>query len=191
MKTLRDHWTLRSLLLHDQTSGSDFSRPLPPWSHVKLARHKISCDIPLLKLVPGNLAHTRVASTSNRCGKAKTSQPWTTTEEIALCKAWCEAMENYDTRDMKKGFWLEVFANFQKEMGGLFEDTIPSNHQCLLFHHFQLLLNEEALKETLEEEAKAAKELEERIKMLEEEARKEQAHDELFRFEFGVKSESD
>ncbi|GKA85741.1 hypothetical protein Tco_0807395 [Tanacetum coccineum] len=44
-----------------------------------------------------------MASTSNRRGKAKTSQPWTTTEEIVLCKAWCEAMENYDTRDMKKG----------------------------------------------------------------------------------------
>ncbi|GJZ58561.1 hypothetical protein Tco_0614055 [Tanacetum coccineum] len=59
-----------------------------------------------------------MASTSNRRGKAKTSQPWTTTEEITLCKAWCEAMENYGTGDMKKGFWLEVFANFQKEMGG-------------------------------------------------------------------------
>ncbi|GKD19546.1 hypothetical protein Tco_1208704 [Tanacetum coccineum] len=51
----------------------------------------------------------------------------------------------------------------------------------------QLLLDEEALRETLEKEAGAAKELEERIKMLEEEARKEQAHDELFRLEFGVK----
>ncbi|GJX57411.1 UBN2 domain-containing protein [Tanacetum coccineum] len=49
---------------------------------------------------------------------AKTYEPWTTTEEIALCKAWCEAMENYGTRDMKTGFWSEVFANFQKEMEG-------------------------------------------------------------------------
>ncbi|GJY11140.1 hypothetical protein Tco_0379325 [Tanacetum coccineum] len=35
-------------------------------------------------------------------------------------------MENYGAGDMKKGFWLEVFANFEKEMGGLVEDTIPS-----------------------------------------------------------------
>ncbi|GJS73087.1 hypothetical protein Tco_0705928 [Tanacetum coccineum] len=47
----------------------------------------------------------------------------------------------------------------------------------------QLLFDEEALREMLEEEARAEKELEERIKMLEEaEARKEQARDELFRF---------
>ncbi|GJW96169.1 hypothetical protein Tco_0177977 [Tanacetum coccineum] len=59
------------------------------------------------------------ASTSNHRGKAKTSQPWTTTEEITLCTAWCNAMDNYDTRDsMKRGFWSEVFANFEKEMGG-------------------------------------------------------------------------
>nr|GEW11189.1 hypothetical protein [Tanacetum cinerariifolium] len=70
-----------------------------------------------------------MASTSNRRGKAKTYEPWTTTEEIALCKAWCETMENYGTRDMKTGFWSEVFANFQKEIGGggLFEDTMDEN----------------------------------------------------------------
>ncbi|GJZ48151.1 hypothetical protein Tco_0601983 [Tanacetum coccineum] len=164
-----------------------------------------------------------MASTSNRSGKAKTSQPWTITEEITLCTTWCKAMENYDTGDMKKGFWLEVFANFEKEMrgGGLFEDTIPSVQRMdengssglVLFqnvlaefetgyiHPFtmeacwrilknheawtevempsfnqrqqqQLLLDEEALRETLEEEVSAEKELEERIKVLEEEARK-------------------
>ncbi|GKC05281.1 hypothetical protein Tco_0996891 [Tanacetum coccineum] len=48
----------------------------------------------------------------------------------------------------------------------------------------QLLLDEEALRETLEEEARAEKELEERIKQ-------EQAHDELFRLECGVKSDSE
>ncbi|GKF30937.1 hypothetical protein Tco_0100735, partial [Tanacetum coccineum] len=48
----------------------------------------------------------------------------------------------------------------------------------------QLLLDEKALRETLEEEVRAEKELEERIKH-------EQAHDELFRFEFGVKSDSE
>ncbi|GJT64111.1 hypothetical protein Tco_1015591 [Tanacetum coccineum] len=41
----------------------------------------------------------------------------------------------------------------------------------------QLFLDEEALRETLEEEAMAEKELEERIKQ-------EQSHDELFRLEF-------
>ncbi|GJY54111.1 hypothetical protein Tco_0445775 [Tanacetum coccineum] len=61
-----------------------------------------------------------MASTSNRRGKAKTSQPWTTTEEIALCKAWCEAMENYNAGDMRTGFWFKVFDNFKKEM----EETI-------------------------------------------------------------------
>ncbi|GJU48027.1 hypothetical protein Tco_1217582 [Tanacetum coccineum] len=48
----------------------------------------------------------------------------------------------------------------------------------------QLLLDEEALRETLEEEARAEKEWEERI-------RQEQAHDELFMLEFVVKSDSE
>ncbi|GKG23763.1 hypothetical protein Tco_0391799, partial [Tanacetum coccineum] len=48
----------------------------------------------------------------------------------------------------------------------------------------QLLLDEESLRETLEEEARDEKELEERIKQ-------EQAHDELFMLEFGVKSHSE
>ncbi|GJQ89499.1 hypothetical protein Tco_0000638 [Tanacetum coccineum] len=34
-----------------------------------------------------------MASTSNRHGKAKTSQRWTTAEEITLCTAWCNAMD--------------------------------------------------------------------------------------------------
>nr|GEV57963.1 ribonuclease H-like domain-containing protein [Tanacetum cinerariifolium] len=68
------------------------------------------------------------ASTSNRRGKAKTAQPWTTAEEITLCTAWCNAMDKYDTRDsMNKGFWSEVFANFEKEMRGLIENTISSS----------------------------------------------------------------
>nr|GEY26204.1 hypothetical protein [Tanacetum cinerariifolium] len=55
-----------------------------------------------------------MASTSNRRGKAKAyvPEPWTTTEEIALCKAWCEAMDNYK----RFGFWEVVFENFKKEM---------------------------------------------------------------------------
>nr|GEY58247.1 hypothetical protein [Tanacetum cinerariifolium] len=53
----------------------------------------------------------------------------------------------------------------------------------------QLALDEEAYKETLEEEAKAEKEQARAEKELEEFVKKEQAHDELFRFEFGVKSD--
>ncbi|GKB72229.1 hypothetical protein Tco_0933641, partial [Tanacetum coccineum] len=58
-----------------------------------------------------------MASSSNRRGNAKTTRPWTTTEEIVLCKAWCEAMENYNARDKITGFWEVVFDNFKKEMG--------------------------------------------------------------------------
>nr|GEW05896.1 hypothetical protein [Tanacetum cinerariifolium] len=50
---------------------------------------------------------------------------------------------------------------------------------CLIEKEQQQLL---ALRETLEEKAMAEKELEERIKQ-------EQAHDELFRLEFGMKSD--
>ncbi|GJS88129.1 hypothetical protein Tco_0770765 [Tanacetum coccineum] len=49
--------------------------------------------------------------------------------------------------------------------------------------HQQLLLDEEAIRETLEEQARAEKEWEERIKQ-------EQAKDELFRLEFRVQSDS-
>nr|GEU86618.1 hypothetical protein [Tanacetum cinerariifolium] len=48
----------------------------------------------------------------------------------------------------------------------------------------QLLLDEEALRETLEEQARAEKERKERM-------RQEQTHDELFRLEFEVKSDSE
>ncbi|GKD27288.1 hypothetical protein Tco_1233502 [Tanacetum coccineum] len=48
----------------------------------------------------------------------------------------------------------------------------------------QLRLDEEALRETLEEEAKAEKEWDERMK-------KEQAEYELFKLEIGVKSDSE
>nr|GEX41958.1 hypothetical protein [Tanacetum cinerariifolium] len=52
------------------------------------------------------------------------------------------------------------------------------------FSEHQLRLDEEALRETLEEEANAEKDWEERMK-------KEQAKDELFRLKFGVKSDSE
>ncbi|GJZ09408.1 zf-CCHC domain-containing protein [Tanacetum coccineum] len=55
----------------------------------------------------------------------------------------------------------------------------------------QLALDEEALRETLEEEARAEKERDKAEKEWEEEKKKEQAHDELFRLEFGVKSDSE
>ncbi|GJS82743.1 hypothetical protein Tco_0749284 [Tanacetum coccineum] len=61
-----------------------------------------------------------MTSSSNRRGAAKTTLPWTTAEEVTLCIAWCNAMDTYVTRDIhsRKGFWEEVFANFEKDMGG-------------------------------------------------------------------------
>ncbi|GJY18184.1 hypothetical protein Tco_0389675 [Tanacetum coccineum] len=61
-----------------------------------------------------------MTSSSNRRGAAKTTLPWTTAEEITLCTAWCNAMDTYVTGDIhsRKGFWEEVFANFEKDMGG-------------------------------------------------------------------------
>ncbi|GKB60933.1 hypothetical protein Tco_0917119 [Tanacetum coccineum] len=60
-----------------------------------------------------------MASSSNRRGKANTARPWTTTEEITLCTAWCNAMKTYGSRDItKKGFGEDVFDNFGKDMGG-------------------------------------------------------------------------
>ncbi|GJT69408.1 hypothetical protein Tco_1028694 [Tanacetum coccineum] len=50
--------------------------------------------------------------------------------------------------------------------------------------YHELLLDEEVLRETLEEEARAEKEWEEKIK-------KEQVEYELFRLEFGVQSDSE
>nr|GEV67364.1 hypothetical protein [Tanacetum cinerariifolium] len=59
------------------------------------------------------------AFTSNGGRKATTTQPWTTAEEITFCTAWCNVTDNYVTRDaMKRGFWSEGFAYFEKEMGG-------------------------------------------------------------------------
>nr|GEU63383.1 protein GLE1 isoform X2 [Tanacetum cinerariifolium] len=45
------------------------------------------------------------------------SQPWTTTEEIVLCKAWCNLSENRENTMNLKGFWSEVLACFENEMG--------------------------------------------------------------------------
>ncbi|GJZ86584.1 hypothetical protein Tco_0658194 [Tanacetum coccineum] len=61
-----------------------------------------------------------MASSSNRRGTAKTTLSWTTAEEITLCTAWCNAMDTYGTREIhgRKGFWEDVFANFEKDMGG-------------------------------------------------------------------------
>ncbi|GKA30284.1 hypothetical protein Tco_0716589 [Tanacetum coccineum] len=126
-------------------------------------------------------------------------------------------MDKYGTGDsMKKGFWLEVFANFEKEIGGTIReyDTIVAKWKhsirpkvaafsvvydsvqrmdtsgsfnlmdiLLRKSNNKLLLDEEALRETLEE-ARAGKEWEERIKQ-------EQVHDELFRLKFGVKFDSE
>ncbi|GJY52624.1 hypothetical protein Tco_0443471 [Tanacetum coccineum] len=45
------------------------------------------------------------------------SQPWTTAEEIALCKAWCDVSVNRANTLDFKGFWLQVLACFENEMG--------------------------------------------------------------------------
>ncbi|GJZ52417.1 hypothetical protein Tco_0606932 [Tanacetum coccineum] len=153
-----------------------------------------------------------MASTSNRREKAKTSQPWTTAEEITLCTAWCNAMDKYGTRDMKKGFWSEL--NLKMAMDKKTTQSNPSTsekppmppissfyaggsssqehtHQpmspissyptveesaeeheiCDLTERYltkkeqqQLLLDKEALRETLEEQAMAEKEWEEFVK---------------------------
>nr|GEV22072.1 7-deoxyloganetin glucosyltransferase-like [Tanacetum cinerariifolium] len=61
-----------------------------------------------------------MASSSNRRGATKTTLPWTTSEEITLCTAWCNAMDTYVMRDIhsRKGFWEKLFANFEKGMRG-------------------------------------------------------------------------
>ncbi|GKB23750.1 hypothetical protein Tco_0863151 [Tanacetum coccineum] len=57
-----------------------------------------------------------MTSSSNRRGVAKTTLPWTTAEEII------------------KGFWEEVFANFEKDMGGTIRgyDAIISKWKNLI-----------------------------------------------------------
>nr|GEW25764.1 hypothetical protein [Tanacetum cinerariifolium] len=55
----------------------------------------------------------------------------------------------------------------------------------------QLLLDEETLRETLEEEANPEKEQARAEREWEERMKEKQAHDELFMLEFGVKSDSE
>ncbi|GKC63525.1 hypothetical protein Tco_1096123 [Tanacetum coccineum] len=60
-----------------------------------------------------------MTSSSNRRGKVNTTRPWTTVKEITLCTTWCNAMKMYGSGDItKKGFWSDVFANFEKDIGG-------------------------------------------------------------------------
>nr|GEV16062.1 hypothetical protein [Tanacetum cinerariifolium] len=65
-----------------------------------------------------------------------------------------------------------------------FSTVEESIDEYLIEKQQQLLLDEEALREILEEEARHEKEWDERI-------RQEQAHDELFGLEFRMISESD
>ncbi|GJS79162.1 hypothetical protein Tco_0729043 [Tanacetum coccineum] len=71
----------------------------------------------------------------------------------------------------------------------------PDEHEICPYltekEYQQLLLDEAAFKEHLEEEAKAEKERAIYDKELEEFLKAEQSHDELFRMEFGVKSDSE
>ncbi|GJV04114.1 hypothetical protein Tco_1337683 [Tanacetum coccineum] len=134
-----------------------------------------------------------MASSSNRREAAQTTLPWTTAEEIMLCTAWCNAMDMYVTRDrqIRKGFWEEVYDNFKKDMGGTIRgyDAIEKTdeHEICPYltekEYQQLLLDETAFKEHLEEEAKAKKERAIYDKELEEFLKAEQAHDEFIQNE--------
>ncbi|GJY67850.1 hypothetical protein Tco_0470832 [Tanacetum coccineum] len=70
-----------------------------------------------------DVAPVKVKKVSKHASKAKkndikeTSKPWTTKEEIALCKGWCDVSENsVGGNTMKnRGFWVEVIAYFEKE----------------------------------------------------------------------------
>ncbi|GJZ13071.1 hypothetical protein Tco_0548301 [Tanacetum coccineum] len=70
----------------------------------------------------------------------------------------------------------------------------PDEHEIcpyLTKEEYQLLVDEATFKEHLEEEAKAKKEQAIYDKELEEFLKAQQAHDELFRMECGVKSDSE
>ncbi|GJV36215.1 hypothetical protein Tco_1408692 [Tanacetum coccineum] len=53
-----------------------------------------------------------------RLNVMRMSQPWTTAEEIVLCKVWCDVSVNIaNTNTLNfKGFWSEVLACFENEM---------------------------------------------------------------------------
>nr|GEY05475.1 hypothetical protein [Tanacetum cinerariifolium] len=53
---------------------------------------------------------------SSKSRKAS-SQPWTTTEEIALCKVWCDVSINRANTMNLKEFWSEVLSYFENETG--------------------------------------------------------------------------
>jgi hypothetical protein len=71
------------------------------------------------------VAPVKAKKVSKRASKAKkndnkeTSKAWTTDEEIALCKAWCDVSENSVRGNTMKsrGFWGEVIDYFEKETG--------------------------------------------------------------------------
>ena len=47
----------------------------------------------------------------------KRKKTWTTVEETALCKAWCDVSENSVKGKASRGFWGEVIDYFEKETG--------------------------------------------------------------------------
>nr|GEX41899.1 hypothetical protein [Tanacetum cinerariifolium] len=60
-----------------------------------------------------------MASSSNRRGMVNMTRPWTTTEETMLCTDWCNAIKTCGSGDItKKGFWSDVFDDFEKYMRG-------------------------------------------------------------------------
>nr|GEU76017.1 hypothetical protein [Tanacetum cinerariifolium] len=94
-------------------------------------------------------------------------------------------MDNFPPRAKLKTFQEEV--GDEKALRETTTTTTVDEHEIgdgyLSEKHQQLVIDEEALRKTLEEETRSEKQWEERI-------RQEQAHGELYRLEFGVKSDS-
>nr|GEX39960.1 hypothetical protein [Tanacetum cinerariifolium] len=87
-----------------------------------------------------------------------------------------------------------ALAEFQTGYGHPFTMKASDEHEICHGYltekeHQQLLLDEEALRETLEEEARPEKERARTEKEWEEIMKEEQVHDELFRLKFEVKSD--
>ncbi|GKF20893.1 hypothetical protein Tco_0069531 [Tanacetum coccineum] len=93
-----------------------------------------------------------------------------TDEDIIRQKALMELALQFDNTSTAKN---DIRKAYEKC------NDIPQESQ-----HQQLLLDEEALRETLEEQTRAGKKWEEKIK-------KEQAEDELFMLKFGVQFDSE
>ncbi|GJT96611.1 palmitoyl-monogalactosyldiacylglycerol delta-7 desaturase, chloroplastic-like protein [Tanacetum coccineum] len=97
--------------------------------------------------------------------------------DIAWLELECKQKENVVPS-------ISLYANAHWWFVLVMLDVRLSNEKNKLSRHQQLLLDEEALRETLEEQTRAGKKWEEKIK-------KEQAEDELFMLKFGVQFDSE